>query len=423
MNHSIEIKTIGKGATFDPEIIKKDFPILNRIVNDHKLVYLDSAATTQKPSSVIEAISHYYRFNNANVHRGMHTLAEEATTGFEVTREKIAKFIGAVRKEGIIYTRNATEAINLVANSWGMANIKSGDRIVTTQMEHHANLVPWIELAKKTGAELEYILIDSKGYLDLSKLKQIISSNTKLVAVTQMSNVLGTINPVGEIIEAAHARGAAVLIDGAQSVPHLPVDVRALDADFLAFSAHKMLGPTGIGVLYGKTKFLEAMEPSIFGGEMINTVRYDYADWAELPYKFEAGTPNIADAVAFGSALDYLTELTMPAVREHEIELVAYALDRFNELPNIKVFGPSNPLNHGGAISFTDSNIHPHDIAQYLDSYGIAVRAGHHCAMPLTKLLGVNATARASFHIYTTKDDIDQLIEALKGMRSYFKYD
>jgi cysteine desulfurase/selenocysteine lyase len=423
MNRSIGIKTVEQGATFDPEIIKKDFPILDRIVNDYKLVYLDSAATTQKPSSVIEAISHYYRFNNANVHRGMHTLAEEATAAFEVTREKIAKFIGGVRKEEIIYTRNATEAINLVANSWGMANIKSGDRIVTTQMEHHANLVPWIELAKKTGAELEYIPIDNNGYLDLSKLKQIISFNTKLVAITQMSNVLGTINQVEEIIETAHERGAVVLIDGAQSVPHLPVDVRALDIDFLAFSAHKMLGPTGIGVLYGKTKFLEAMEPLMFGGEMINTVRYDHADWAELPYKFEAGTPNIADAIAFGTALDYLTKLTMPAVREHEIELVAYALDRFAELPNIKVFGPSNPLDHGGAISFVDPDIHPHDIAQYLDSYGIAVRAGHHCAMPLTKLLGVNATARASFYIYNTKDDVDQLIEALKGMRSYFKYD
>jgi cysteine desulfurase/selenocysteine lyase len=423
MNNSIGVKIIEPQATFDPEIIKKDFPILDRVINGRKLVYLDSAATTQKPLSVIEAIDHYYRYTNANVHRGMHTLAEEATAAFEVTRDKIAKFIGGVNTEEIIYTRNATEAINLVAYGWGVANIKKGDRIVTTQMEHHANLVPWIELAKKTGAELEYIPIDSSGYLDFSKLGHIITSNTKLVAVTQMSNVLGTINPLEDIIEAAHAHGAVVLVDGAQSVPHLPVDIKALDADFLAFSAHKMLGPTGIGVLYAKSKLLDEMSPFLYGGEMINTVRYDYADWAELPYKFEAGTPNIADAVAFAPALDYLDKLTMSAIRLHEIELVAYALDKLAEVPHIKVFGPPDPLDHGGAVSFVDSDIHPHDIAQYLDSHGIAVRAGHHCAMPLTKLLGVQATARASFYIYNTKDDIDQLIEALKEMRRYFKYD
>jgi cysteine desulfurase/selenocysteine lyase len=423
MNKDTGIQALGTKTFFNPAEIKMDFPILQRMVNGKKLVYLDSAATTQKPISVIKAIEHYYTNTNANVHRGLHKLAEEATAAYERTREKVAEFIGGAKNEEVVFTRNATEAINLVAYSWGLANIKPGDRIVTTEMEHHANLIPWIILAQKAGAELKYIPIDDNGYLVLDEIDKIISDNTRLVAVTQMSNVLGTINPVEIIINAAHKKGAIALIDGAQSVPHMPVNVKALDADFMAFSAHKMLGPTGIGVLYGKQGIFESMEPFNYGGEMINTVRYDYADWAELPYKFEAGTPNIEGAVAFASAIDYLNELSMPAVREHEIELTAYALEGMSKLNNLRIFGPLDAANRGGAISFVDKDIHPHDIAQYLDSQGIAVRAGHHCAMPLTRLLGVPATARASFYVYNTTDEIDRLIEALQSMRRFFNYE
>ncbi len=423
MNRLAESSVVKKTVAFDPEAIKKDFPILSRSINGKKLVYLDNAATTQKPQAVIDAIVEYYQMHNANVHRGIHTLADEATSGFESTRRKVAEFIGGVKTEEIIYTRNATEAINLVAVSWGSVNIKKGDRIVITRMEHHANLVPWIILAKRTGAELEYIPIDENGYLDLRDIDKIITANTRLVAITHMSNVLGTINPVGDLIKLAHDRGALALIDGAQSTPHMPVDVAALDADFFAFSAHKMLGPTGVGILYGKENILEKMEPYNYGGEMINEVRYDYADWAELPYKFEAGTPNIAGAFGFGAALDYLNELGMEAVRDHEIELTTYALEKLSKFESIKIYGPVDAFKRSGAVSFSDRDIHPHDMAQFLDSRGIAIRAGHHCAMPLTRLLGVPATARASFYIYNTKADIDALVEALKEMRRYFKYD
>jgi len=423
MSRLVEPSAIKPSVYFDPESIKNDFPILKRFINGRKLVYLDSAATTQKPQMVIDAIAGYYQLHNANVHRGLHTLADEATSGFENTRRKVAEFIGGVKTEEIIYTSNTTESINLVAFSWGQGNIKAGDRIVATQMEHHANLVPWIALAKRTGAELEYIPIDNDGYLDLGNIDKIITPNTRLVAVTHVSNVLGTINPVEELIRLAHDRGALALIDGAQGMPHMPVDVRALDADFYAFSAHKMLGPTGIGFLYGKQNILETMEPYNYGGEMINEVRYNYADWAELPYKFEAGTPDIGGAIGFAPALNYLNKLGMEAVRHHEIELTAYALERLAEFESIKIFGPLNSTKRGGAVSFYDRDIHPHDMAQFLDSRGIAIRAGHHCAMPLTKLLGVPATARASFYIYNTKDDVDTLVEALKEMRRYFKYD
>ncbi len=423
MNKSTDLKQAVERPAFDPEIIKKDFPILKRKVNGRLLVYLDSTATTQKPVSVLKAIENYYSSMNSNVHRGLHTLAEESTLAFEQTRQKIADFIGGAKTTEVIYTRSTTESINLVASSWGNENINPGDKIVTSQMEHHANLVPWIVLAKKTGAELEYIPVDENGYLDLSNLGSIITSNTKLVAVTHMSNVLGTINPIEEIIERAHKVSAKVLIDGAQSVPHMPVNVKSLDADFYAFSAHKMLGPTGIGVLYGKEHILEQMEPYNVGGEMINVVKYDYVDWADLPHKFEAGTPNIAGAVGFAPALDYLNVLTMEAVRNHEIEITEYALERMSLLNNIRIFGPMNPEHRGGAISFVDKDIHSHDVAQYLDSQGVAVRAGHHCAMPLTKMLGVPATSRASFYVYNTRDDVDKLIEALKGMRRYFGYE
>lgn len=423
MKSSTNTNTTVLKNNFDPEQIKQDFPILKRLINGKQQVYLDSTATTQKPISVIKAIENYYSSMNANVHRGLHTLAEESTLAFEATRKKIADFIGVKKISEIIYTSGTTESINLVASSWGKANIKTGDRIVTTQMEHHANLVPWIVLAKQKGAELEYIPIDDNGYLDLSDLSNIITSNTKLVAVTHMSNVLGTINPVEELIERAHKVGAVVIIDGAQSVPHMPVNVKSLDADFYAFSAHKMLGPTGIGVLYGKEHILEQMEPNNFGGEMINVVKFDYADWADLPYKFEAGTPNIAGAVGFAPALDYLNALSMEAVRNHEIEITEYALEQMNQLNSLKIYGPKNAEHRGGSISFIDKDIHSHDVSQFLDSQGIAVRAGHHCAMPLTKLLGVTSTSRASFYVYNTKDDVDKLIEALKEMRRYFRYE
>ena len=421
---TVELMAVEKVINaFDPMIIRKDFPILSREINGKPLVYLDSAATRQKPLVVLDALEEYYRRHNANVHRGLHTLAEEATAAFEATRDKVAQFIGGVKREEIIYTRNATEAINLIALSWGERNIHKGDRIVITEMEHHANLVPWIMLSKKTGAELVYIPIDNEGLLELDNINEIISPNTRLVALTHMSNVLGTINPVEEIIALGHKRGAVVLVDGAQSVPHMPVNVMAMDADFLAFSAHKMLGPTGLGILYGKEHLLNEMEPVTFGGEMISDVQFDSVKWNTLPWKFEAGTPHIAGAVAFGAALDYLDKLGMDNIRRHEMELTAYALERLAELDYIRIFGPQDVRFRGGAVSFVDRDIHPHDLATFLDSLGIAVRAGHHCAQPLTRLLGVSATTRASFYVYNTKDDIDALVNALKESRRYFHYD
>lgn len=407
-------------AGFDPKVIRRDFPILSRKINGKRLVYLDNAATTQKPRSVITVLDDYYKNYNANVHRGIHTLAEEATGAMEATRKRVGEFIGGARPEEIIFTRGTTESINLVAYSWGKHNIKRGDRIVITEMEHHANLVPWMMLAKETGAELKYIPITEDGFLDLANLNGILSENTRLVAVTQMSNVLGTINSLDEIIDAAHRRGAVVLVDAAQSVPHIRIDVRALDVDFLAFSAHKMLGPTGIGILYGKASILNDMEPFNYGGEMINEVTYDHATWNELPYKFEAGTPNIAGAVGFLPALEYLDYLGMDYVHKHDKELTGYAMDKLWDMGSIRIFGPKDVEHHGGVVSFVDKDIHPHDLATFLDSYGIAVRAGHHCAQPLTRKLGVMATTRASFYVYNTKDDVDELIEALKGARRYF---
>ena len=411
---------INIGGELQPSLIRKDFPALERLIHGERLIYLDNAATTQKPWSVIDALVDYYEHKNANVHRGLHTLAEEATEAFENARRKVGVFIGGVKPEEIIYTRNATEAINLVAYSWGRKNIGEGDRIVLTEMEHHANLVPWLMLAKDVGAELKYIPIDVEGLLDLNDAEKIITPNTKLVAVTQMSNVLGTINPVGELTKIAHNQGAVILVDGAQSAPHIPVDVKMMDADFFAFSAHKMLGPTGLGFLYGKESILDDMPPFIYGGEMINEVRFDYADWNSLPYKFEAGTPNIAGAVAFVPALDYLNNLGMENVRKHEADITLYALKKLSELEFIKIFGPKDVKLRGGAVSFVDINIHPHDLATFLDTRGIAVRAGHHCAQPLMRRLGVSSTVRASFYIYNTTEEVDKLIEALIDARRYF---
>lgn len=414
------IESTGIDRSIDIAGVRNDFPALARKIHGRDLIYLDNAATTQKPRCVIDALVSYYSNTNANVHRGLHTMAEEATSAFEATRRAVAGFIGGVNTGEIIFTRNATEAINLVAYSWGRKNIGKGDRIVLTEMEHHANLVPWIVLAKEREAELKYIPIDDEGYLDLRHIDDIITANTKLAAFTHMSNVLGTINPAKQLIDIAHGRGALTLVDGAQSVPHMPVDVKGMNADFYAFSAHKMLGPTGVGVLFGKHDILDDMDPFITGGEMINEVRYDYADWNEPPYKFEGGTPNIAGVIAFKPALEYLSDIGMDRIRRHERELTEYAISKILPLDFVRIYGPFESEKRGGAISFSINGVHPHDIATMLDSKGIAVRAGHHCAQPLMKRLGVIATARASFYIYNTVEEVDKLIDGLKEIRRYF---
>ncbi len=404
----------------DTNRIKGDFPILEEKINGHRLVYLDSAATSQKPRVVINAILDFYRRKNANIHRGIHFLAEKATAAYEHTRQRVAHFVGDVDPEEVIFTRGTTEGINLLAYSWGEANIEEGDEIVITEMEHHANLVPWVILAQRKKAILKRIPITLCGHLDLSNIDEIITPKTKLLALTHMSNVLGTVNPVAELTELAHRQGAIVLADGAQAVPHMAVDVKALGVDFYAFSSHKMLGPTGVGVLYGKRALLEAMPPFNMGGEMIREVHFDRITWNEIPHKFEAGTPDIANVVAFEAALTYLEELGMDKIREHEIALTKYAIGRLSEIDGLEIQGPQEAEQRGGAISFTDRDIHPHDISTFLDTKGIAIRAGHHCAQPLMRILGKTATARASLYIYNDEADIDALIEALIDMRRYF---
>ncbi len=407
-------------SRLDTNRIKRDFPILEEKINGHRLVYLDSAATSQKPTVVIDAILDFYRYKNANIHRGIHSLAEKATAAYEHTRQRVAHFIGDVDPEEVIFTRGTTEAINLLAYTWGETNIKEGDEIVITEMEHHANLVPWVILAQKKKAILKRIPITLCGHLDLSNIDELITPKTKLLALMHMSNVLGTINPVAELTELAHRQGAIVLADGAQAVPHMAVDVKALGVDFYAFSSHKMLGPTGVGVLYGKRALLEAMPPFNMGGEMIREVRFDRITWNEIPHKFEAGTPDIANVVAFEAALTYLEELGMDKIREHEIALTKYAIGRLSEIDGLEIQGPHEAELRGGAISFTDHDIHPHDISTFLDTKGIAIRAGHHCAQPLMRILGKIATARASLYIYNDEADIDALIDALIDMRRYF---
>ncbi len=404
----------GRVASFDVEEIRTDFPILDRKVHGKPLVYLDNAATTQKPRSVINALVHYYEYYNANIHRGLHTLAEEATAAYEASRVKAGQFINAANPEQeIVFTRNTTESINLVANAWGRKFLQPGDEIVFSAMEHHSNLVPWQLIAIATGAKLRYIDIDTTGHLVWDDVLAKIGERTKIVAISQMSNVLGTINPIKQIAEVAHRAGAVVLVDGAQSVPHMPVDVQDLDCDFLAFSSHKMLGPTGVGVLYGKRDLLEAMDPFLGGGEMIRRVTYEESTYADLPHKFEAGTPNIADVIAFGAAIDYLEGLGMDAVRAHEIELTQYAIDTLSNVEGVTLYGPRDASERGGAVTFNYGDLHPHDLSQVLDSEGIAIRAGHHCAQPLMRELGVVATARASLYIYNRKSEIDALIDAL----------
>ena len=402
--------------------IRQDFPILERQVHGKPLVYLDSGASSQKPLSVIETMDHYYKTYHANVHRGVYEISEEATAAMEKARVKVARFINAPHSRQVIFTRNTSESINLVAYSWGWSNLKPGDVIIATEMEHHSNLVPWQLIAERTGARLEFIPLTDDGLLRLDVYAQLLEQHPKLVAFTQMSNVLGTITPAREIIAQAHAAGAITLVDAAQSVPHLPVDVQELDADFLCFSGHKMLGPTGIGILYGKRDLLEAMPPFMGGGSMIRTVHLRESTWADLPAKFEAGTPAIAEAIGLGAAVDYLNELGMEHVLQHEQELTAYALEQLQALPGLTIYGPVAEQ-RGGVISFTLGDIHPHDLASILDQeVGVAIRAGHHCAQPLMERYSLTATARASFYVYTVQEDVDMLVQGLQKAQQIFQF-
>ncbi len=400
--------------------LRADFPIFSRLVHGKPLIYLDSAATSQKPHVVIQALDDYYRGYNANIHRGIYTIAEEATQAYESSRHKVAQFIGAVDPATLVFTRNTTEAINLVAYTWGQQNIGPGDEIVLTEMEHHSNLIPWILLAERTGAVLKHIPFDGDGQLDMDAARSLITDRTKLVSIVHMSNVLGTINPVHELAGLAHSHGARIMIDGAQSVPHLGLTVDELDCDFLAFSAHKMLGPTGVGALWARREILEAMPPFLGGGEMIAQVFLTHATYNDLPWKFEAGTPNIADAIAWGSAIDYLNNVGMPTIRQHEIELTEYAIERLSEESDVTLYGPHDARKKGGVVAFNLGDVHSHDVAEVLDSEGICIRVGHHCCQPLMRKLDIAGTARASFYIYNTRDDVDQLVSSLQRVRDIF---
>ncbi len=404
----------------DIQAVRSLFPILDQEVNGHPLVYLDSAATSQKPQPVIDAITHYYKTYNSNVHRGVHTLGTKATEAYEAAREKVRKFINAESVEEIIFTRGTTTAINTVASSYGRAFLKPEDEIVLTCMEHHSNLIPWQQAAKFTGARLKYIPLQADGTIDLEDVKATITDRTKIVAITHVSNVLGTVNPIKEIAAIAHRHGAVVVVDGAQSTPHKKVDVRDLNCDFYAFSGHKMCGPTGIGVLYGKRRWLEQMEPVEFGGEMIDTVGLYESTWKELPWKFEGGTPIIADAIGLGAAIDFLEEVGLEEIERHERALIRYTMERLETIEGLEWYGPKDPDRRGGVIAFNLSGVHAHDVATVLDAYGIAIRAGHHCAQPLMKWLGVTATGRASFYLYNTFEDVDRFIEGLRKAKEFF---
>ena len=405
----------------DTQAIRRDFPILSRQINGKPLVYLDNAATSQKPKQVIKAVSEYYRRHNANVHRGIHTLAEEATNSYEEARKKVARFINARSEREVVFVRNATEAINLVAYAWGRKNLKQGDEILTTVMEHHSNLVPWQILARETGSTLKFLDIDEDGFLKLNDLAKLLTPKTKLVAVTWVSNVLGTINPVREITKAAHAKGALVLVDGAQRAPHVPIDVQREGFDFLAFTGHKMLAPMGIGVLWVRQKILEEMDPFLSGGDAIKEVTLEETIFNDLPWKFEAGTPNVGGVVGLGAAVDYLSKIGMKNIRTHSEQLTAYGLKRLNQVKSLKIYGPSDSNDRGSVFSFTIDGIHPHDLATALDQEGIAIRSGHHCAMPLHTRLGVTATARASFYLYNTEEEIDRLVEGIEKAKKIFR--
>ena len=407
-------------SLFDVLALRRQFPILQQQVNGKLLAFLDSGASSQKPRRVIVCLEEYYEHTNANVHRGVYKLSEEATFAFERARGKVARFIGASSHKELIFTRNTTEAINLVARAWGDANVRAGDRILLSVMEHHSNLVPWQQLAQRTGAQLDFLPIDGEGRLVLDDLDTLLTERTKLVAITHQSNVLGTINPVREIAARAHDSGALILVDGAQSVPHMPVNVQALGVDFLAFSGHKMCAPTGIGGLWGRRKILEAMPPFLGGGSMIREVTLQSTTYADLPARFEAGTPAIGEAIALGEAVDFLSGLGMDKIFAHEQHLIGYALERLSEVEGLRVYGPQSLEQRGGALSFTLDGVHPHDIAAVLDDEGIAVRAGHHCCQPLHTLLDVPATARASFYLYNIPEEIDRLAAGLEKARKLF---
>jgi len=399
--------------SLDVARIRRDFPILNERVNGMPLVFLDSAASSQKPIQVLDAMERVYRTTYANVHRGVYWNSEQSTELYDEARRKIARFIGAPSPENVVFVRNATEALNLVAYSYGRHFLKAGDEVLLTEFEHHANFVPWQVLAREVGVKLKFIPMTLEGTLDLSKLDELLTPKVKLVTFAHVSNVLGTITDPRPIIERAHAIGAKVIVDGCQAAPHMPVDVKALDCDFYALSGHKMLGPTGIGILYGKSELLEAMPPFMTGGDMISSVTFEDVTWADVPVKFEAGTPAFVESIGLGAAVDYLQAIGMEAVRAHEKEIVAYAIDRMSEVPGATIIGPTNPEIRGGALTFTIKDIHPHDLGTLLDREGVAIRAGHHCAQPLHIRLGLKATARASFYIYTEQREVDALIEAV----------
>lgn len=404
----------------DSKHIRSYFPILNQEVNGHPLVYLDSAATSQKPVQVIETIENYYREYNSNVHRGVHTLGTRATDAYEGAREKVRKFISASSIEEIIFTRGTTTALNTVAQSYAMENVKEGDEIVITPMEHHSNIIPWQQVAKKTGATLKYLPLQADGTIALVDVENTITPATKVVSIAYVSNVLGVINPIKEIAAIAHKNGAVLVVDAAQGAPHVKIDVQDLDCDFLGFSGHKMCGPTGIGVLYGKKQLLENMEPIEFGGEMIDFVGLYESTWKELPWKFEAGTPIIAGAIGLGAAIDFLEEIGLENITEHEHKLAAYAMKKMSSINGLTIYGPQNANNRAGVITFNIEDVHPHDVATVLDAEGIAVRAGHHCAQPLMKWLNVSATARASFYLYNSEEDVDKLVEGIGKTKEYF---
>lgn len=401
--------------------LRKDFPILDQKMNGEPLVYLDSAATTQKPKQVIDAINNYYLHDNANVHRGVYELSERATNQFEQVREKVRKFINARSEREIVYTRGTTDGLNMIASTYGEAFIHEGDEIVISYMEHHSNLIPWQQLALRKHAKLKYIDMLDDGELDIEDAKQKITSKTKIVSIAQVSNVLGVINPIKELAELAHKCGAVMVVDAAQSIPHMSVDVQDLDCDFMAFSGHKMLGPTGIGILYGKLNLLDKMEPMEYGGEMINLVDLYDSEWTDVPWKFEAGTQDIAQVIGLGAAIDYLNEIGMDNITQYERSLVDYALPKLLSIKELTVYGPHDPEKHTGVISFNLDNLHPHDLATGLDMEGVAVRAGHHCVQPLMKYLKTPATARASFYLYNNKDDVDKLVDGIIETREFFK--
>lgn len=402
--------------------IRQDFPILFQEVNDEPLVYLDNAATTQKPKAVLDALTYYYEHENANVHRGVHTLAERATHSYEAAREKVRKFINASETAEVLFTRGTTTSLNWVAGSFGEQFIHKGDEILISYMEHHSNVIPWQQLAKKKGATLKYIELTEEGFLDMEKVKELINSNTKILSIAHVSNVLGVINPVQELARMIHEQGGILVVDGAQSAPHMAIDVQQIDCDFFAFSGHKMCGPTGIGVLYGKRKWLEQMEPVEFGGEMIDFVELYDSTWKELPWKFEAGTPNIAGAIALGHSIDYLEAMGMENIHHYEEELATYVLPKLQKIEGLTIYGPQDPTKRTGVIAFNLDGLHPHDVATALDMEGIAVRAGHHCAQPLLKFLQVSATARASFYFYNTKQDANRLVDAILATKEFFQH-